>query len=298
MNMIEIFERFPDQQACISHLERIRWGDAPHCPHCGSVKVARKRENHLVGRWNCHGCRSSFNVISGTLLEKTKVPLQKWFLAIGLMVNAKKSLSSHQLARDLHLNQKTALYMQERLRAIMLDTDTDLLKGIVEADETYVGGKPRKGRKRDDDGDGGTPAKRGRGTDKTPVVGAVQRGGSVVAQVASNLTGKSLLGFLRLNVRQKGTTLITDEFRAYNEAKRYFENSKTINHAKAYADGETHTNTIEGFWSMLKRAWYGSHHHYTKNRMPLYVAEACWKYNHRRDPDCFGSFFEDCFMWT
>ncbi len=112
MNLLNIFTRYPDQEACIEHFEGVRWGDDPHCPHCGSTHVARKSEGRKIGRWNCHGCKSSFNVLSGTIFEKTRVPLQKWFMAIGLIVNAKKSLSSCQLARDLDLTQPTAWYMQ------------------------------------------------------------------------------------------------------------------------------------------------------------------------------------------
>jgi transposase-like protein len=152
MNLIKIFKRFPDQEACIEHLEDIRFKETPYCPHCGSTHVARKHDGHRIGRWNCHDCKSSFNVLSGTIFEKTKIPLQKWFLAIGLIVNAKKSLSSCQLARDLELNQKTAWYMQQRIRAQMAaeqTKETGLLQGIVEADETYVGGKPRKRNNKD-----------------------------------------------------------------------------------------------------------------------------------------------------
>ena len=107
MNLTSISQRFPDQQACIKYLEGKRWGEHPRCPHCGSQRVGRKQEGKRIGRWNCHGCKSSFNVLSGTVFERTIVPLLKWFLAIGLMVNAKKSLSSCQLARDVGLNTKT-----------------------------------------------------------------------------------------------------------------------------------------------------------------------------------------------
>ena len=143
MNLITIFSRFPDQQSCITHLEQIRWPEQAFCPLCGSDHVARKVENEVVGRWNCHKCKSSFNVLSGTIFKGTQVPLQKWFLAIGLMVHAKKSLSSCQLARDLEMNQKTAWYMQQRIRAAMAGDQGELLQGIMEADETYLGGKPR-----------------------------------------------------------------------------------------------------------------------------------------------------------
>ena len=172
MNLIDIFHKFPNQEVCFQHLETVRWGHETHCPYCGGTTVARKNENYRVGRWNCHGCHSSFNVLSGTIFEKTKIPLQKWFLGIGLIVNAKKSLSSCQLARDLDITQQSAWYMQQRVRAEMATKQGSIiLNGIVEMDETYVGGKPRKRNKRDDD----KPGPRGRATKKTPVIGAVER---------------------------------------------------------------------------------------------------------------------------
>jgi len=192
MNLLTVFQRFPDQEACIEHLERIRFGDEPLCPLCGSWHVARKADGNRIGRWNCHACKRSFNVLSGTIFQKTRIPLQKWFLGIGLMANAKKSLSSYQLARDLDLTQPTALYMQARIRAAMAAEERGLLQGIIEADETYIGGKLRK---RDDD----TPNKRGRGTKKIPVIGEVERGGRVVAQAADSqgdLTGPGILRFI------------------------------------------------------------------------------------------------------
>ena len=172
MNLISVFEKYPTQQACIEHLEAVRWGDNPTCPFCKSERVARKHEGQRVGRWNCHACRKSFNVLSGTIMQKTRIPLQKWFLGIALIVNAKKSLSSYQLARDLDMTHQSALYMQLRLRLAMVSKQKTLLRGIVEADETRIGGKSRKGNRRDND----KPGKTGRGTDKTPVIGVVERG--------------------------------------------------------------------------------------------------------------------------
>lgn len=290
MNLLTIFSQFPDQEACIEHLERVRWGDCPACPYCGSVHVARKEDKGRVGRWNCHDCHSSFNVLADTIFEKTRIPLQKWFLAIGLMVNAKKSLSSAQLARDLDMNQKSAWFMQQRIRAAMLTDEGDLLQGIVEADETYVGGKPRKGRRRDDD----MPSKRGRGTSKTPVIGAVERGGRVKAKVAPDLSGKGVLKFLKAVIDPEGSLLITDKFAAYSAAAGIFDRA-VIKHRESYAEGATHTNTIESFWALIKRAWYGSHHHYSKRYMPLFIAESCWKYNQRKAADPFGHFIRECF---
>ena len=290
MNLMKIFNKFPDQEACIEHLEKVRWHDSPQCPHCESTKVSRKGDTGRVGRWNCHACKSSFNVLSGTIMQKTRIPLQKWFLAIGLIVNAKKSLSSCQLARDLELNQKTAWYMQARIRVAMVQRERHLLQGIVEADETYIGGRPRKGNRREDD----KPAKKGRGTNKRLIVGAVERGGRVVARAGTSLSGKALLKFIKDNVEPAGSLLITDEWRGYNGIKR-FMNHAVINHSMSYAEGATHTNTIEGFWSLLKRAWYGSHHHYGQPYTLLYLAEACWKYNERRNVNPFDTFVRGCF---
>ena len=292
MNLLTIFSKFPDQEACIDHLENIRFGDTPFCPHCNANHVERKADGERVGRWNCHVCKSSFNVLSGTIFEKTGTPLQKWFLAVGLMVNAKKSVSSYQLARDLDLSQSTAIRMQHKVRAQMASEQQAItLQGIIEADETYVGGKPRKCNKRDNDE---PKAPRGRGTRKTPVIGAVERGGNVVAQVADNLSGKGILRFIQGNIEAYGSLLITDEYKGYN-AVRGFIPHLAINHQERYVDGAIHTNTIEGVWALLKRAWYGSHHHYSKGWMPLYVAEVCWKYNKRKSDNAFGEFMQGCF---
>lgn len=290
MNLLTIFNRFPDQEACLTHLERVRWGDAPHCPHCGGLKVGRKADGQRQGRWNCQDCHSSFNALSGTIFQKTKLPLQKWFLAIGLIVNAKKSLSSCQLARDLELNQKSAWYLLQRIRAAMAAEEKALLQGIVEADETYVGGKPRKPNQHAN----APKSKRGRGTSKVPVIGAVERGGKVVAKVAENLTGRGVLGFIKEAVDPAGSVLITDQFQAYNAVRPIMAHA-VVNHAVRYADGATHTNTIEGFWALVKRAWFGQHHHYRKRFMPLYVAEACWKYNQRGNHNAFSTFLRGCF---
>ena len=291
MNLFDILTRFPDQRSCIAHLERIRFGTEPYCPLCGFTDVARKKDRNRVGRWNCHVCKASFNVLSKTIFQGTHMPLQKWFAAISLILNAKKSLSSCQLARDLDMTNPTAWYMQQRIRAAMASGQLPLLKGIIEADETYVGGRPRRRRNRKDDGQ---KNKRGRGTKKTPVLGAVERSGNVTACVAEDTTGRSIIDFLTRTVNPQGSFLISDEYQAYDIVRRFMPHS-VINHSVSYADGSTHTNTIEGFWSLLKRAWYGSHHHYNKHYMPLYVAEACYKYNNRKNENVFGTFLEGCF---
>ena len=309
MTIYETMEKFPTHQSCIAFLEGIRFKDGAYCPHCGSVKVARKFETRndkeyesglkisqkqLIGRWNCHDCKSSFNVLSGTIFSGTQIPLQKWFVAISIIMNAKKSLSSHQLARDVGVAQSSALYLMERVRAEMATDNKSLLQGIIEADETYVGGKSRKRNKRSDDDKDEDKPKRGRGTKKTPVIGAVERGGKVKAEVAKDLTGRGVLGFLRRNVNPDDSTLMTDEYAAYNTVNSTMKH-EVVKHKEQYVDGEVHTNTIEGFWSLLKRAWYGQHHHYSKGFMPLYVAEACYKYNHRNTENKLDVFLRGCF---
>ena len=290
MNLIEVMERFPDQESCISHLEQIRWKNGVCCPHCGSVDVVRKKESGIgrIGRWNCHDCHASFKVTCGTMFHGTKIPLQKWFLAISLVMNAKKSLSSHQLSRDLDLNQKTAWFIMTRIRAEMASQDSVILQGIIEADETYLGGKPRPENRKED-----TPKHpRGRGTKKTPILGAVQRGGEVVARVATDLTSRGIIEFLNKFVKPDGSILMTDESTLYNQVEMDHE---SVNHQECFVDGIIHTNTIEGFWSLLKRAWFGSHHHYERKYTPLYLAEAAFKYNHRKNKRIFATFMRGCF---
>lgn len=286
MNLFTIFTRFPDHESCIEHLERVRFAHGEYCPLCGGTNVARKADGHRVGRWNCRDCKSSFNVLSGTIFQQTKIELQKWFCAIGLIVNAKKSLSSCQLGRDLDLNQKSAWYMQQRIRAEMATKQGNrLMRGIVEADETYIGGKPRGNKGKN---------KRGRGTKKTAVLGIVGRGGIVAAKVTDSVSGKAILAFIKENVDGEAV-LMTDEFRSYRGVRSTMRHAVIKHSEGVYVEGLTHTNTIEGYWALLKRAWYGSHHHYTKKFTPLYVAEQSWKYNQRKNPNAFGTFIAGCF---
>ena len=216
------------------------------------------------------------------------MPLQKWFAAISLMMNAKKSLSSYQLARDLDMKQPTAWAMMQKIRSEVATKGSAMLKGIIEADETYIGGGPRKGNKRSDD----KPVKRGRGTSKTPIIGVVQRGGSVVAKVAEGLAGQDIMRYIQSVASIEESELMTDEYKGYLTIGRQMKHH-IINHKDQYVDGDVHTNTIEGFWSLLKRAWYGTHHHYSVAYTPLYVAEACYKYNNRNHENMFCKFLGD-----
>ncbi len=153
-----------------------------------------------------------------------------------------------------------------------------------------MGGKPRKSNKKNHD----KPNKRGKGTDKTPVIGAVERDGNVIAQVAEDTTGKGVLNFIMNTVGPDATILITDENSAYRSVRKHMPHG-VVNHKQEYVNGPFHTNTIEGFWSLLKRAWYGTHHRYTTQFMPLFVAEAAWKYNNRGNARPWDTFMESVF---
>ena len=288
MDLVKIIEAFPIQEDCIDYLERLRWQGSPDCPHCESTHVRKRneRDTRRIGRWNCHDCRSTFKVTHGTIFQGAKTPLQKWFLAISLMANAKKSFSSYQLSRDLGVPQKTAWRMMMKIRTEM-GKNTVLLQGIIEADETYIGGKSRKDYNRED----GEPKKRGRGTAKDVVLGAGERGGQVVAKLVENATGETIKDFIKSIVNTDESQLITDGYRGYNYIGKQMKH-ETINRSQQWEAGGIHTNTMEGFWSFVKRAWYGSHHHYSTAYTPLYLAEARYKYNYSHE-NIFAKFLTE-----
>ena len=271
MNILRVFEQFPTQEDCIAHLERARWNGKPACPYCGSARTSRLQHRH-----RCYACKTSFSVTVGTIFHHTHLPLQKWFLAVTLMLNAKKSLSALQLSRDLEVNKNTAWRIAMQIRKAMAQSEQrSLLTGIVEMDETYVGGKPRRG-------SGGEPPKRGRGTSKTPVVGAVERGGRVTAKVTKKgkLKGRNLRAFVKDRVDTRNAGLITDEYPGYIGMHKVLPHA-VINHARWYVNGSLHTNTIEGFWALLKRGMFGQFHSVSPRHLQEYVDEFCYRYNLR-----------------
>lgn len=274
MNIIEIFRKFPTQESCIKHLEQARWGDTPVCAYCGSTNTYPLRGEL---RHHCNACRKSFSVTIGTIFFDTRLPMQKWFLAIALILNAKKGISSRQLARDLELPVKTAWSVAHRIRKAMQDDGT-LLCGIVEMDETYVGGKPRPENEKDDD-DAGAP--RGRGTKKTAVVGMAERGGKVKAKSASKLGFEGLSALVRGGVNLSGSVLVTDEYRGYAGMSGLLPH-KRINHSQRFADCLVHTNNIESFWAIVKRGIIGQFHKVSPKYLDAYLDEFSYRYNGRK----------------
>jgi transposase-like protein len=284
MDLVTVFKKFPSQKECIEYLERVRWGDAPICPYCGSSRsTALKNEQ----RYHCNSCNTTYSVTVNTVFHDTRLELQKWFLAIAIILNAKKGISARQLARDLKVNKNTAWYLGMRIRKAMVDTDQrQLLMGLVEMDETYIGGKPRKGTGKH---------KRGRGTSKTPVVGMAERGGSIRAKVVrrGGLTINHLNSLVRENVDLSNTTMITDEFRGYIGLSKFVPH-KTVNHQYEYVNGLVHTNTVESFWSLLKRGIIGQYHKVSVHYLPRYIDEFMYRFNHRNHEDLFGYTIARC----
>jgi transposase-like protein/IS1 family transposase len=288
MNVIEIMKRWPDQETAIHHLEQVRWGGKPVCPYCGSEKICvHASKDKTSPRWQCESCHRAFSVTVGTIFHHTHLPLQTWFLALAIMLNAKKNVSSLQLSRDLNLPYKTTWSLALRIRRAMLTDPTQkrLFHGIVEMDETYIGGKPRK----QNDGTYAETPKRGRGTKKMAVVGIVERHGRATAKVFEKaaIGLKGLSAFYKSHVDTNSSIVMTDEYSAYNCLNKLSQHA-VVDHAIAYVMGDTHTNTIEGFWSLLKRAWYGQHHHYSKKWANYYISETAFKYNNRKNNNVFG----------
>lgn len=280
MNIIQIYKRFPKESDCIAHLEAVRWSGTPICPYCKSDNTTQMQKEH---RHHCNTCNTTFSVTVRTIFHHSHLPLQKWFLAITLILNAKKGLSARQLARDIEVNKNTAWRISMKIREAMAENEQRvLLTGLVEADECYIGGKPRRG-------GGGGPHKRGRGTKKIPVVGMVERGGRVKAEVTnkSKLKAKHLSELVRRNVDIENAILITDEYPGYFGIKKFMPH-KTINHQVWYVDGEVYTNSIESFWALLKRGIVGQYHKVSFQYLPRYITEFTYRYNHRKNGNLFN----------
>jgi transposase-like protein len=285
MNVGEVFTRFPDQQSCVQYLELQRWPEGPECPYCKS-----KRASHRKGtaRYNCNDCNRSYSVMVGTIFEDTKLPLFKWFLAISLMLNAKKGLSALQLGRDIGVNRKTAWFLQMRNRKAMQDgSDNDLFNGIVEIDETYIGGAQRnhskqKRQERRDSGLNFTGMEH-----KQAVIGLLERAGRIKLQVLEKAQQATIKPVIEQTVSTEAC-LVTDGFGAYRGLDKQYKEHQTLNKEKEeYVRGEYHTNTLEGLWTLLKRGIYGQYHKVSIRYLQAYLNEFTFKYNNRANRSNF-----------
>lgn len=276
----EFFERFPDSEAARLHIEEKRWGGKPVCPHCGENERVQTRKR--TGYFRCLACKTDFTVRTGTVFERSHIPLHKWLYAIYLLVTARKGISSLQLSKEIGITQKSAWFMLQRLRAACgNDHDDDdnqsggtgggFLRGIVEADETYVGGKESNKHER-------RKLKAGRGTiGKTAIIGFRERGGRMKAMVLKSTAATSIRDAVRAVVGES-SVLCTDEHASYKGMVEY--DHKPVNHsAKVYVDGMAHTNSIESVWAVLKRGFYGIYHSFSVKHLQRYVEEFSFRLN-------------------
>jgi len=283
---------FPNEDACKAYLVARRWPGGPHCPRCGNVDVypVKNRPYH----WQCSKCAAAggyrFSVLVGTIFENTNKPLRDWFKVIHLILTSKKGISSLQVMRVMGFGSyKTALYMSNRIRAGLSEHKPDKLAGVVEVDETYIGGKDRNRHwDKRSGGSGGT------GSGKIGVIGAVKRKGTVVARVIEHFDRDTLIGFIREAVSNKVSLLVTDDLRAYDRIGTEYPHAVIRHKNKEYVVGAVHTNTIEGFWSLVKRGVVGTFHKVSAKYMPLYVAEFEFRYNNRMNADIFGAAIARC----
>lgn len=295
MTLVDI-GRLTEEQAR-EWFEKLRWPEGPHCPACRSKNVARIPVNRDAGvrpgLIYCRECMTQFTVTVGTIFQDSHIPLDKWFLGFALMTSSKKGISALQLQRNLGLGSyRSAWFMAHRIRAALTEGGIgELMKGTVEVDETYVGGKPRKGGPK-----GGiklgTPKRTRPGRPdpsidrKTPVVALVQRDGSVKTRVVSRVTSKNLKRAIRETVHPSAR-IMTDQFLSYQGIGKEFEGGHhTVNHGKGeYVRGDVTTNTAEAFFALLKRGVYGTFHHVSRQHLHRYTDEFSFRWNHRKLTD-------------
>ena len=293
LTAVEFDAMFPDEDACKAYLVGRRWPNGVHCPRCGSGHVYGLKT--MAFKWECMDCGEGisyrFSHLAGTIFENTNKPLKDWFRVAHLMLVSKKGMSALQIMRFMGFGSyKTAWLMCHKIR-VALTEDIEQLGGIVEVDETFVGGKGHNKHKDK------RPGKKGGGgvlAGKTAVVGAVKRKGNVVARVIENVRASTLTAFVQEAVSHKVSLLCTDQWTGYKRLGQEYPHATVDHRIGEYVVGAVHTNTIEGFWSLIKRGCVGTFHKVSKKYLHLYVAEFQFRYNNRHNADIFGTAIRGC----
>lgn len=271
MNLCELIKDFGDDAKCRAYLEGLRWPKGVSCPSCKSDKVYRilKRDQFV-----CDSCSYQFSVTAGTVFHDTHLPLWKWFLAIYLLCESKKGMSANQMGRMLKVSYKTAWYLCHRIRSAMQEMEPKKLGGTVEIDETYVGGKKRRWRRK---------------SVKQVVIGIRQRNGDLRLIRADDAKSATVREIINAHVGSHVEVIVTDESTIYPWAldKMQRDKHKTINHTRHYAHGDVHTNTVESAFSLLKRGIVGTWHKVDAKHLPAYLDEMCFRFNNRKNPYLF-----------
>lgn len=282
-NLTNLAKHFSDENAARELLARLRWPNGVACPHCGgadpyTLKPKASGKNPArKGLYKCSQCRKQFSITTGTVFESSHIPVSKWLMAAHLMASSKKGISAHQLHRMLGVTYRAAWFMNHRLRYAMAQDGTFMLSGIVEADETYVGGKRRFGRRSDFE-PGQHPAPH---SDKVPVVALVERRGRAVAFPVERVDSKTLHTAIHQRVH-RNAFMMTDDSRGYQGLHTAFTGHESVNHSmREYVRGHIHTNTVEGFFSLLKRGIVGVFHHVSRGHLHRYCSEFSFRYNTR-----------------
>ena len=288
MTLIQLLEQFPDDEACRQHLISVRWPDGVLCPRCNCDRTS---ELPARKQWTCLGCRYRFSATAGTIFHKTHIGLRKWFIAIFIVLNAKKGISSLELNRQLGISQECCWHLCHRIREAMREDHADLFNGVVQADEYYHGGVKRKPNQRIRYGEKNRPDGRvgnttgGRGADRQPVLGAVEvSSGRIRTEAVNDASGDTIEETLDPWIDEENAELHTDQFPAYRKYGRRFRDHRVVNHSVEYVthDG-VHTNAVENAWSLFNRAVVGSFHYVSRKHLHRYLSEFDARFNGRSD---------------
>jgi transposase-like protein len=290
MNLVQIQTKFNTQAKCLKYLEKLRWGKTVTCSYCDSNKTIKSKNEQ--GRHYCYDCKRSFTVFVGTIFEGTRLPLPLWFLTIGLILNSKGGISAQQIKRQVGITLKTSWLTAMKIRCAMISKNTQL-NGVLEMDESYFGNSKTRITKETKDSTAilaSVADKRGRGTKKVPVVGIVVRGGDVKTKIIEKLTARNLKAMLNSYVKTDESVLVTDGFKSYAKMDEEIEHI-IVKHSER--SRKLNTNTIEGYWSLIKNSIKGNYRSLSKKYLPFYLVQYDYIYNNRKETNLFEEFVKD-----